>query len=215
MPHGIDGTWYNFCLLAGWVAAVSTLRTLARMGGIPLDVQHRRTSFGNSPNFLYGCRLAVNYHEQSERVMRRTTSIFARGGLIAAAAVCIWTMGGPPAVGQQENAGLNESRCVKQVVKDNGQRYLKNSCPVPVSIAWCSLGPVNDYQNCKPLKSGNLGVTYAITSINSLAVGAEASNTSVVAAENEIPFFACANEDGKVHAFLTSVRPPGGTCIQY
>ncbi len=157
----------------------------------------------------------MNYQEEKERVMRRTTSIFARGGLIAAAAVCIWTMGGAPAVGQQENPGLNQSRCVRQVIKDNGQRYLKNNCPVPVNIAWCSLGPANDYQNCKPSQSGNLGVTYAISSINSLAIGAEASNTAIVAADNKIAYFACANENGKVQAILTAVQPPGGTCIQY
>jgi hypothetical protein len=118
-----------------------------------------------------------------------------------------------PSGGPQFAPELNRSSCVHEVVMDYG-RAIRNDCTVPVNIAYCSTGPVNDGANCAAM-TGPVGTYYAVTTVNSLRAGGVASNPSVLSRENHMAFFACANQDGKVQAFLTSYSPPKGACARY
>jgi len=118
-----------------------------------------------------------------------------------------------PPRGWQFSPELNRSSCVREVFMDFG-RALRNDCTVPVNVAYCSYGPDNDLMRCKA-SPGSFGTTYAISTINSIRPGGFASNPSALAKNNHMPFFACANEDGKVQAVLTGYGPPQGTCVHY
>ena len=120
--------------------------------------------------------------------------------------------GGPKYLSQ-----LNRSSCV-QVVQTAAGRYLQNNCTVPVNVAYCSVGSVNDGLNCGTFTSPVAGTNYtayAISTINSISPGGYASNTSALAKENEIALFACSNTDGKTQAMLTGYNPVAGICAQY
>ena len=120
--------------------------------------------------------------------------------------------GGPKYLSQ-----LNRSSCVQEVWMAYG-RAIQNNCTVPVNVAYCSVGPVNDGMNCGTFSSpviGTVYTAYAISTINSISPGASASDPSGLSKENRMVYFACENSDGKTQAVLTGYNPPAGVCAQY
>lgn len=111
---------------------------------------------------------------------------------------------------------LNRSSCV-HIIKTTAGRYIQNDCSVPVNVAYCAVGPVDDGQICSP-SNGPFGTQYAQSTINTIRPGGYASNSSAVSPQNKIAFFACqasGSSGADTQAILDGFDPPTGNCVVY
>jgi hypothetical protein len=107
------------------------------------------------------------------------------------------------------DSSYNRSKCITLGPAEYGQiggRQFINHCGGKIEVVWCTDG--DDNLHCKLSADRSKGPSYgqAMWTVGNVP---QASSTSD---DEDVYFFACANDDGLTLPQLTSPRPPRGNC---